>query len=107
MHSNLILTRNGITPARIKRTYFRHLETDAMNANTLSRRKFLSAMALMPLPAYIPSVLATSGAGSRQPGSKTLVAYFSRTGNTRMIAGQIHRARGADLFEIQPATPHP
>lgn len=40
-------------------------------------------------------------------GSKTLVAYFSRTGNTRVIAGQIRRARGADLFEIMPADPYP
>jgi menaquinone-dependent protoporphyrinogen IX oxidase len=40
-------------------------------------------------------------------GSKTLVAYFSRTGNTRVIAGQIRRSRDADLFEIRPATPYP
>lgn len=38
---------------------------------------------------------------------KTLVAYFSRTGNTRVIASQIHRARGATLFEIKPAVPYP
>jgi flavodoxin len=37
----------------------------------------------------------------------TLVAYFSRTGNTRVIAGQIHRARDTTLFEIKPAAPYP
>jgi flavodoxin len=31
----------------------------------------------------------------------------SRTGNTRVIAGQIRRAYDADLFEIQPAAPYP
>lgn len=61
---------------------------------------------LLPLMAWAPSVLAASETTPRRAG-KTLVAYFSRTGNTRVIAGQIHRARGVDLFEIQPATPYP
>jgi flavodoxin len=43
----------------------------------------------------------------RQVGSRTLVAYFSRSGNTRVVAGLIHRALGADLFEIRPASPYP
>ena len=43
----------------------------------------------------------------RQVGSRTLVAYFSRSGNTRVVAGLIHRARGTDLFEIRPARPYP
>lgn len=43
------------------------------------------------------------------PGSqkKMLVAYFSHTGNTRAIAGQIQEATGADVFEIVPANPYP
>ena len=36
---------------------------------------------------------------------EVLVASFSRTGNTRIIARQIRRARDADLFEIRPAEP--
>ncbi|HUD34292.1 MAG TPA: flavodoxin [Variovorax sp.] len=36
-----------------------------------------------------------------------LVAYFSRSGNTRVVAGLLKRALGADLFEILPATPYP
>lgn len=43
----------------------------------------------------------------RQVRTKTLVAYFSRSGNTRVVAGLIHRARRADLFEIKPARPYP
>jgi flavodoxin len=39
--------------------------------------------------------------------SKTLVVYFSRSGNTRVIAGLIKRALDADPFEIQPASPYP
>lgn len=39
--------------------------------------------------------------------SKTLVAYLTRSGNTRVIAGTLHRALGADLFEVTPARPYP
>ncbi len=35
------------------------------------------------------------------------MAYFSRTGNTRMIAGQIGRSRKADMFEIIPTAAYP
>ena len=49
-----------------------------------------------------PSQAQTAGSGSR-----ALVAYFSRTCNTRVIAGQIRRARDADLFEIRPAEAYP
>jgi flavodoxin len=38
---------------------------------------------------------------------RTLVASFSRTGNTRVIANQIRRAKDATLFEINPASPYP
>lgn len=59
------------------------------------------ASLLLPIAAGAPS-----NAASADPG-KSLVAYFSRSGNTRVVAGQIHRARGADLFEIVPARPYP
>lgn len=76
--------------------------------NPVSRRgAWLAAMsgALAAVGALPPGAPAqTQPAGSR-PG--TLVAYFSRTGNTRVIAGQIRRARGAALFEIRPAAPYP
>ncbi len=39
--------------------------------------------------------------------SDTLVAFFTRTGNTKLIAGSVRRSIGADLFEIQPAEPYP
>jgi flavodoxin len=40
-------------------------------------------------------------------GSRTLVAYLTRSGNTRVFAGALSRWRGADLFEIRTAVPYP
>ena len=38
---------------------------------------------------------------------KTLVAYFSWSGNTREIANQIHKVVGGDLFEIVSVDKYP
>lgn len=38
---------------------------------------------------------------------KVLVAYFSRSGNTRTVAGQINELTGGTLFEIQTAKAYP
>ena len=38
--------------------------------------------------------------------SKKLVAYFSASGVTKSAAERLAKAAGADLFEIQPATPY-
>jgi flavodoxin len=46
----------------------------------------------------------TQAAGSV---SRVLVAYFTRTGNTRLIATQIARARDAALFPIVPLNAYP
>ena len=69
------------------------------------RRTLTTAPATLPLRGNA----ATSGTvGERRlTGSRTLVAYFSRSGNTRVVAGLIHRSLHTDLFEIRPATPYP
>jgi len=42
------------------------------------------------------------------PGNKKiLVVYFSHTGNTRTVAGQIHNIAGGDIFEIQAVKGYP
>ena len=38
---------------------------------------------------------------------RTLVAYLSRSGNTRVLAGVIHRAEPSDLYEIRTARTYP
>ena len=37
---------------------------------------------------------------------KTLVAYFSATGNTASLARRVAQASGGDLFEIKPVQPY-
>lgn len=73
---------------------------------TISRRTALAAPSAMLL-ASGASACAAQEERSPRPASKTLVAVFTRTGNTRVIAGQLQRALGAELFEIQPAQPYP
>lgn len=69
------------------------------------RRMLMTALATLPLT----GLAATSGTRGelRRVGSRRLVAYFSRSGNTRVVAGLIHRTFQTDLFEIRPATPYP
>jgi flavodoxin len=72
----------------------------------LSRRAMLTAPALLSLAAG-KGARAEPAGRPRSAGSKILVAYFSRSGNTRVIAGTTQRALAADLFEIRPARPYP
>lgn len=70
-----------------------------------SRRRFIAPCVLLPLAVAAASVgAAPSSQAKRQ---RVLVAYFSRSGNTRVIAAQIGRSLRAVVFEIEPATPYP
>ena len=73
----------------------------------ISRREALKASILLPVTAGLSISASPSSAQQAPSNAKILVAYFSRTGNTRVIAGQIRRALGADLFEIEPAEAYP
>ncbi|UVK41675.1 flavodoxin [Mesorhizobium sp. AR10] len=61
---------------------------------------------LLPLAAGSAAAVTPADAAS-QGEKKILVAYFTRSGNTRTIAGLLSRDLQADLFEIEPATPYP
>jgi Flavodoxins len=63
-----------------------------------------SLAALLALGGAVPTA---DSREARRAGSRTLVAYFSRSGNTRVVAGLIHRTLATDLFEIRPARPYP
>ncbi len=44
--------------------------------------------------------------GTASAGGKTLVVYFSATGNTESAANYIAQATGGDLFELVPSDPY-
>lgn len=73
-------------------------------AEGVSRRMVLATPAVL---ACASVACAQAAERSRMIGSKTLVAYVTRSGNTRVIAETLHRALTADLFEIRPARPYP
>lgn len=70
-----------------------------------SRRAVVGALA------GLTTGMATAGVAQRderrRPQSDVLVACFSRSGNTRVVAGLIQRALKADFFEIAPAVAYP
>ncbi|MFD0847959.1 flavodoxin [Sphingosinicella xenopeptidilytica] len=74
--------------------------------NSLSLRSLLAAPAIFSLAAGT-AACAETGSGSQGAGSRTLVAYVTRSGNTRVIADTLQRVLAADLFEIRPAQPYP
>lgn len=63
-----------------------------------SRRMMMTAMASLPISDAI-GVSDAAVTGKSRP--RTLVAYLSRSGNTRVLAGVIHRAELSDLHEIR------
>jgi flavodoxin len=53
------------------------------------------------------SASAATRLSDRSDSVKALVVFFSRSGNTRVVAGIISRALAADMVEIEPAQPYP
>ncbi len=70
-----------------------------------TRRGVMTALAGLSLGGS--TLASAAGPGIARPDKPILVAYFSRSGNTRVVAGLLQRSLGADLFEILPATPYP
>lgn len=71
----------------------------------MSRRTVLMAPALLTVAVGTHATAQTDDTQRRR--SKILVAYFSRSGNTRVVAGTLQRNLAADLVEIQPAQAYP
>lgn len=63
---------------------------------------FLSAILLLGLSACGKQTAEESTSQPVATGGKTLVVYYSATGNTETVAKEIADATGADLFEIVP-----
>ncbi|WP_250889123.1 flavodoxin [Mesorhizobium sp. dw_380] len=76
------------------------------NTAKKTRREMLVSSLLFPLAA-VSAMSAASANAESGAGGKPLVAYFTRSGNTRTIAALLSRDLDGDLFEIEPATPYP
>jgi flavodoxin len=72
----------------------------------ISRRHALLAP-LLPVLGTGLAAMQDAARAQEAGGGRTLVAYLSRSGNTRVIAGDLSRRYRADLFEIRTAVPYP
>ena len=79
-----------------------------MKAGALTtRRALMTSLAALSLTDTPRAATGTDREGANAPASAVLVAYLSRSGNTRVVAGLISRATRADVFEIRSAVPYP
>ena len=67
----------------------------------------LTTMQLMASCSADEPMLSDGNAGLSSSGkTKTLVAYFSATGNTKAVAERIAELTGADIYSIEPSRPY-
>jgi hypothetical protein len=71
------------------------------------RRQALKTSLLLPLVTGVSAAISNADTTMSDQKTKVLVAYFTRTGNSRLIATQIANARDATPFRIVPARPYP
>lgn len=82
-----------------------------------SRRKALRTMCTVLVAGAVMPILsfASTAQGASAPtagptsasGERTLIVYYSRTGNTRAVAEQIRTLTGGQMVEIQTVNPYP
>lgn len=72
------------------------------------KKSFLALLCLLCMGAFSCTSNATSNTKTTEQSkeNKTLVAYFSATGNTKKVAETIAEITGGTLFEIEPAQPY-
>ena len=83
------------------------METTMPQCIEMTRRNALAGTVLAGFSASLGLTSSVAEAQQSRESSRTLVAYFTRSGNTKVIAGKVRRDLDAELFEIQPATPYP
>lgn len=77
------------------------------NSQLISRRATLKATATALLTAMAGAPVLAQAQTQTAGSNKVLIVYFSKTGNTRTIAQEIHRVIGGDIFEVRTAQPYP
>lgn len=81
--------------------------------NKINRREavkqsflFTSMIAIGGLPTYFPLKTNAQQKQDRQISSDILIVYFTRSGNTRVVANKLQQSLNADIFELIPAIPY-
>ena len=73
-----------------------------------SRRVFLKGISLGAAAVIAAPILSRASAYAAEAGgNKVLILYFSHSGNTRMLAEQIHDRVGGDMVELKTVAPYP
>lgn len=84
---------------------------DGRKPTDQSRRTFLktavTGLLVGATAQIIPGLAPASAAEKNGQGKKILVVYYSRTGSTREIAGQIHSVVGGGMVELETVNPYP
>ena len=78
-------------------------KTIALSRRYVLKAAFAGVMAGLAVP-LLPRL---SAFASEASGGKALIVYFSRTGNTREVAGQIRKRTGGDMLELKTAHSYP
>jgi flavodoxin len=78
-----------------------------MTIDNPSRRMLMTAMAALPIGETVAAIDAEGDGATATGRPRALVAFLSRSGNTRVLAGVIHRAELSDLYEIRTVRPYP
>ena len=84
------------------------MKQPALSVRQFSRRHFLK-YAVTGTVAMYTAALATSSAAwaAGTKGGNMLILYFSRSGNTRAVAEQIHGRIGGQMIELKTVVPYP
>ena len=75
-------------------------------SNKISRRNFLILIGASAAAFALTGCSETGSSDVPQLSGRSLVIYFSGTGNTRRVAQAGAEALGADIYEITPAQPY-
>jgi len=84
---------------------------DSSVAPDQSRRSFMkltvAGLLVGAATQIVPGLSTASASEKAEQGKKILVVFYSRSGNTRDMANQIHTLAGGDIVELQTVNPYP
>lgn len=70
------------------------------------KRWLVAFLALLGVLIPVSARADTSSSSTDRSTQRSLIVYFSASGNTKIAAQQIQKATGADIYRLQPAKPY-